>query len=213
MDFERLMVWMEPWIDPAFQSPPFDPEVAREILSAAGRSADDHRALLQRRNGFYALGGLLHVLGACQEPPNHSLRAWNHSEGWRRAWGRLPEGLTFFAQDAFGNQFAYRAGKIVRFRVLSGKVEAMYATLREWLEAVILEPDYLLNRRAFQACVQRHGPLPYGGHFCPTTPLVDGAPIDPEHVEVLPTRDSMERQARVVAQPPRRPSSLRLAKV
>lgn len=195
MDLDRLMVWMEPSIDASFVPPPFDPGVALAVLPAAGRSEDAHTRVLKRWNGFYALDGLLHVLGACETPPNHSLRAWNAPDGWRAAWGRATEGLVFFAQDAFGDQFAYRGGKIVRLRARSGRVEAQQATLTEWIEAVMLDPDYVLDRRTFQACVKRLGPLPRGGHFVSTVPVAAGEPLDPSHAHVVPTRDSMEMLA------------------
>lgn len=211
MNIERLMVWMEPTVDATFVAPPLDPAVAREVLSAAGRSEADHRRLLERWNGFYALDGLLHVFGACTSPPNHSLREWNRPEGWRSAWGRLTEGLTFFAEDAFGDQFAYRAGKVVRFRALQGGIEPMQATLVEWIEAVLLEPDYVLHKRLFDECVARHGPLPHGGHFAPIGSPVAGRGIDPARVQVVPTRDSMEIKA-ISGHLVRRTSSLRIPK-
>jgi hypothetical protein len=208
MELDRLFTWLEPWVDPGFQSPPYDAAVVTSVLApTAGRSEATHGKLLQRWNGFFALGGLLHVLGACEQPVNHSLAAWNRPDGWRGAWGRWTEGLTFFAHDAFGDQFAYRQGKVVRFRATSGRVEAMYASIEEWLEGVTLEPEYLLNSRAFEACVKIHGRLPYGGQFVPTAQVIDGEPPEPERVQIVPARDAMEMMAVAAARVVRKSSS------
>jgi hypothetical protein len=213
MDFDRLLLWMEPFVDRDFIPPPFDAAVAAEVLAAAGRSETVHTRLLQRWNGFYALGHLLHVFSACASPPNQSLLGWNADNGWRGSWGLSTEGLTFFAEDAFGDQFAYRAGKVVRLRTIIGGIEAMQTTLEEWIEAVLLEPEYILNRRLFDACVTRHGPLPAGGHFVPTVPLAVGDSIDPDRVQIVPARDSMEMKAVTAARIVRRTSqSMRIPK-
>ena len=192
LDPDRLLTWMEPWIDHAFTPPPFDPAAAEATLAAAAWSRPMHEQLLQKWNGFYAFDGLLHVLGACDAPVNHSLAAWNAPDGWRASWGRLTEGLTFFAQDAFGDQFAYRAGKIVRMRATYGGILATSASLAEWVETVFLEPDKALNQRLFRECVRIHGPLPRGGHFVPTGTVVADEPLDPAAMQVVPVRDSME---------------------
>ena len=207
MDLDRLLIWMEPWIDATYSAPAFDPNAAEDVLAASGRSREEHSRLLQRWNGFYALNGALHVLGACNAPPNHSLSAWNEPTGWRAAWGRYTEGLTFFAQGAFGDQFAYRAGKIVRFHAKNGRSDVMQATLAEWIEAVLLEPDYTLNQRFFEECVRAHGPLPHGGLFVPNAGSSFDEPGTPERMHVVPARDAMEMYAVSASRPVRRTSS------
>jgi hypothetical protein len=212
MDIEPLIHWMEPLVDTTFVAPRFDPAIADEALPSAGRGEVAHRRLLAQWNGFYALGGLLHVFGACDAPPNHSLRAWNRLDGWRAAWGRQTEGLTFFAEDAFGDQFAYRNGKVVRFRALVGGIAAMQSTIDEWLEAVLLDPGYMLHQRVFDECVRRYGPLPRGGHFVPIGPVGEDQVIDPANCQVMPARDSMEMKAAAPPRMIRRASSMRIPK-
>jgi hypothetical protein len=215
MELDRLLVWMEPYIDRSFVPQPFDLAVATDVLGpAAGRSLETHVRLLEQWNGFYALDRLLHVFGACEFPPNHSLRAWNASDGWRASWGRLTEGLTFFAEDAFGDQFAYRGGKIVRLRTLAGGIEVLHASLTEWIEAVLLEPEYVLNAKLYRACIAQLGPLPHGGHIVPTNQISTGEPLDPQHVAVTPARDSMEVKAVMAARVVRKSStSIRIPKI
>jgi hypothetical protein len=198
MDNAALFRFIEPYIDKDFAPPPFDPTIAATVLPAAGRSQLLHEQLLQWRNGFFAFEGLLHVLGACGSPPNHSIFSWNDRSGWRRTWGPLTEGCVFFAQTAFGDQFAYRGGKVVRLRAFEGRVDAMAASLEEWIQSAILDPDFALDRRLFEACVKVHGPLPRGGHFAPTMPYDPAQPLDPSSMQVVPTRDAMEMKGDLV---------------
>ncbi|MDP3278580.1 MAG: hypothetical protein Q8Q09_25545 [Deltaproteobacteria bacterium] len=198
MDLDALLRFLLPYVDQGFDGPPYDASVGSILFEQAGRSAQLHERLLTGRNGFYAFNGLLHVLGACIEPPNHSLFRWNAPDGWRASWGYMCEGMSFFAQTAFGDQFAYRGGKIVRLRVLEGAVIASHASLEEWLQSVILDPEFTLDKRLFDACVQLHGALPYGGHFAPLPSYDYSLPLEAESVHVVPTRDSLETAARMV---------------
>jgi len=213
VDVERVLPLILPLLDREFVPPAFDAVIAADVLSAAGMNEPSHTRLLQEWNGFYAFDGLLHVFGACSEPANHSLQAWNAADGWRLAWGRSTEGLTFFAEDAFGDQFAYRAGKIVRLRPLLGGIVVMQATLLEWIETLLLEPDRILHRKLFRECTDKLGPLPRGAHFVPSVPLETGTPLNPEQSHAVPARDSMEMKAVSAAQVVRRTSQqLRVTK-
>jgi hypothetical protein len=199
MPIDALLRFVEPYLDQDFSPPPYDPTIAAMALMAAGRSQDFHQGILQRRNGFYAFSGLLHVFGACSTPPNHSLLSWNDlRDGWRKSWGPVTEGCFFFAQTAFGDQFGYRGGKVVRLRALEGRVDAAEASFEEWLKTVFLDPDFALDKRLFDACVREHGPLPHGGHFAPAMPYDPNAPLVPATMQVVPTRDSMETKAELV---------------
>jgi hypothetical protein len=208
MDFDALIRFVDRYVDADFSAPPYDPTVGAVMLPNAGRSQAFHERVLQHRNGFYAFNGLLHVMGACTAPPNHSLLSWNDPTGWRGAWGATVDGLTFFAQSAFGDQFGYRGGKIVRLRALEGIVVASHASLDEWFEAALLDPESTLSQRAFDACVRVHGPLPHGGHFAPVGAFNPDLPIDPAAMTVVPTRDSMEMKAAAAVNVVRRRSSM-----
>lgn len=193
IDSSRLLAWVEPAIVTEFAPSPFDPAHARLTLDAAGRSADDHERFLRRWNGCYALHGALHLFGACAEPPNQSLDAWNRNDGWRASFGMLVEGCRFFAESAFGDQFGYREGRVVRLRALEARIEPVAATFSQWLESVLLDPHRWISVDLFEDAVRRHGSLPFGGHFGPPpawTPSAAGLRAD--QVVVLPARDNME---------------------
>lgn len=192
MAIEALLAWIEPLVVPGFDPPPYDPQQARATLAAAGRSAADHERFLTRWNGCYALGGALHVLGAREAPPNQSLDAWNRADGWRQAFGALVEGVTFFAESAFGDQFGYRDGKVVRLRVFDGRIERLAADFAEWLSFVSVESPRFLATDLFEQCVRRLGPLPPGGHFAPPPTWAPASPLRVDEMTVLPARDNLE---------------------
>ena len=195
MDINKLIQWVEPSIVQGFGPPPFHEACAQATFAAAGRSADDHRSFLARWNGCYALGGALHLFGARTDPPNQSLDAWNRNDGWRQCFGPLIDGVTFFAESAFGDQFGYRDGKVVRFKALEARVERIAPDFSGWLEQVFIEPARFVSLDLFHECVQRHGPLPFGGHFGVLPMWVPGRPLRASDTEVLPSRDNMELRA------------------
>jgi hypothetical protein len=115
-----------------------------------------HRRLLELANGAYLYDHALHVFGACESPPWHSLRAWNAPDGWRALYGDAAAGLVFFAEDAFGDQFAYtgRGGEVVCFEAEVGRVVPVAGSFLEWVEqmtehaAGILPIDVIAAQRA-----------------------------------------------------------------
>ncbi len=205
---DAIIRFVDRYVDADFSAPPYDPAVAAAVLPNAGRSQAFHEQLLQHRNGFFAFNGLLQLFGACTSPPNHSILTWNDPTGWRGAWGITLEGITFFGQSAFGDQFGYRQGKIVRLKALEGVIAVTHSTLDEWLQSALLDPETTLSQRAFDACVRDHGALPHGGHFAPTGPYNPDVGIDVATVTVVPTRDSMEMKAAAAANVVRRRSSI-----
>lgn len=95
-------------------------------------------ALWQRGNGGYFWGGLLHVFGACAQPMFHSIQAWNDAEGWRGPYGAAADGLVFFAETAFGNQFAFdEKGAVWLFIASEGVAKQCAENFDQWLEAVL----------------------------------------------------------------------------
>jgi hypothetical protein len=72
-----------------------------------------HRAMLLRANGVLAAGGFERILGV-GEGPMH-IGPWNALETWKFSWPELPlEDYLVFAENAFGDQFAYRVSDLRR---------------------------------------------------------------------------------------------------
>src|SRR4051812_19529700 len=80
-------------------------------FDAFGGLGDQLVEFLQASNGLYAFESALHLFPAGSGGEELSLTQWNASDLWRQEYGEFAEGLMFFAEDAFGNQFCInRAG-------------------------------------------------------------------------------------------------------
>src|SRR5262245_2398832 len=80
--------------------------------------------LLAARNGFYAFEHSLHVVPLRSDiTGTMTLEDWNSDTLWRNAYGGLADGLLFFAEDIFGDQFCLSATQagILRFSVETGE--------------------------------------------------------------------------------------------
>jgi hypothetical protein len=102
------------------------------------------------------------------------------------------DGVFFFAETGFGDQFGYQHGKVVCLRSSDLRMERCASNFAEWLEDVFLDPTRWLGSELFDACVARLGALPRGGHFAPIPPWTAGSPRSAAQMEVVPARDSME---------------------
>ena len=199
---DRLIAQLLARADSSFAPPPFDAAVAEAALGAAGAPRTPHRLLLERWNGGYLFGGALHLFGACAEPPWHGLAAWNAPALWRDAYGGLADGIAFFAEDAFGDQYGYsgRGGEVVRFEAEIGRAEPAAPHFVAFLEAILDGAESLLPLAlvAEQAQLGRR-PAP-GGQLYAYPPLAtlearDGVTIGPvDAVEAMRARGQLARQ-------------------
>ena len=147
-------------------------------LAAAGSAplgaplrADDRdipeilRPLARVKNGFYAFESALHVYpwGETGEG-GASLR---DRELWRREYGDEVAGLTFFAEDAFGFQFATDGEAILFFDPETAEREHMAADVEEWAAAVL---DDVATHTGFPVMHEwqaRNGTIPPGHRLPP----------------------------------------------
>ena len=145
-EFDALVTRLLGVSDISYVPPPFAAEVAEAVLGPSGMERTPHRRLLERMNGGYFYGRALHIFGACARPDWHSLAAWNGLSLWRDAYGKMAEGLVFFAEDAFGDQYAYtgHGGEVVAFEAELGRVATAAPHFRAWLEAILDAPEAVL---------------------------------------------------------------------
>ena len=175
-------------IDPLFRPPAFDPAA----LPAGMALPPTLRQLLARRNGGYFYGGALHLFGACLEPEFHSLPSWNDPHGWRVPYGTAVEGLTFFAEDAFGDEFGLDpSGKVFTLHAESGRVEELADDFEQWLLMAVEAPDELLSRGTFNRWVQAHGHLPHGSQLQAYPPFLFAEEPEDVQLEAVDALDNM----------------------
>jgi hypothetical protein len=176
MDAAGLVAELLARRDPGFGPPPFEPAIAERVLGPSGAPGTPHRRLLEMTNGAYLYDHALHFFGACEAPPWHSLPAWNAPTTWRDTYPDGVAGLVCFAEDAFGDQFAYdergaQAGAVVVFEAELGRVVPAAPSFLLWLEALVAHPAAVLPIDVLAAQRAEHRSLGSGMHLFAYPPL------------------------------------------
>src|SRR6478735_3096134 len=111
-----------------------------------GAVPGDLRALLEEVNGLVAYGGGLHLRGACLAPEWHSLAdVWTGPRAFHERYDAVEPGDVPFAQDALGDQWLLRDGRVVHLAAEYGGLQDRDQTLDEFLRAVVDEPTETLG--------------------------------------------------------------------
>ncbi len=100
-------------------------------------------SLLKKKNGFYAFESALHVFPcspACE--PTVTLEDWNSDSLWRKDYADLADGLLFFAEDVFQDQFSLSQNGILRFKSETGEREFIADSLEEWAGMMLLDYEF-----------------------------------------------------------------------
>ncbi len=133
-------------------------------------------ALLDARNGFYAFGSALHVRAVGETPGRgDDVVAWNAPTRWVDSYAdpALAE-RTFFAEDAFGDQFSLREGRVERMNAETGQVSEIAASLEGWAELLLADFEAEAGYPLARDWQKEHGPLPEGFRLVPRKPFVIG---------------------------------------
>jgi hypothetical protein len=149
-----------------------------------------HRELLCLHDGLIAFDGGLRCFGiACRLLPG--LSSWNRSDGWRASYRELADGLMFFAEDVFGNQFALEDGRIVRFHAETGDREFMADSFEEWLNTLMADPDEELSLWLLRDWRAPGNAVRSDQHLCPKLPFITGGAFEPSNLYTLDRAESM----------------------
>ena len=118
-----------------FLGPPVDD---LEVLAAL---PDYLRRFLSEVDGLVAFDGGLHMRGACHEPVWHSLRhVWKGDRAFYKRYPAIREDDIPFAEDAVGDQWLLREGRVIRLLAETGDVEEGGQTFEEFLASVEQAP-------------------------------------------------------------------------
>lgn len=139
--------------------------------------------MLARRNGFYAFASALHVF---PDDPScgRDVRAWNAPALWRDAYGALADGCWFFAEDAFGEQFCVKDGRIHRFEPETGALTELAASVEAWAEIILADHRQETGWPVAHEWQTEHGALPEGTRLLPRMPFVTGGGYDLANLRV-----------------------------
>lgn len=157
-------------------------------------------AMLRLRNGFFAFEGALHVLPIGGQPGVMNLGAWNSSHLWRHEYGNLADGLFFFAEDAFGNQFCLRENRVCLFDAETGQTEPIGSSIEDWAGHVLSDYDLLTGFPLFHEWQVVHGPVPVGSRLLPLVPFVLGGDYSLTNLRVAGAVSGMRARGNLAQQ-------------
>jgi hypothetical protein len=129
--------------------------------------------MLECKNGFYAFESALHVF-PLTSAVGMSLEEWNADSLWRGGYRDLAEGLLFFAEDAFQDQYCLSAKGVLHFHSETGTTGAVADSIEGWAENIL--GDYQCKTRWTLASKWQagNGPLPIGKRLMPRIPFFLG---------------------------------------
>lgn len=157
--------------------------------------------LLRMKNGFYAFESALHVFYCDSNGDHMSLQTWNAPETWRTEYGNLiHQDMLFFAEDAYGNQFAISKGEVVLFYSEFAEIEFISKSISEWAEILLSDWRGFTGYELAHDWQCQHRPLREGERLTPKVPFVIGGKYETSNlyagrsVDVMRFRGSLAQQ-------------------
>ena len=139
--------------------------------------------LLEQKNGFYAFESALHVFPQTDDP-EAGLEAWNTSPLWRYGYQDLAEGLLFFAEDIFQDQFCLSASEdgVLRFYAETGRTTVIADSIENWAGLILSNYSEETGWPFAHDWQSKNGPLPAGTRLMPKTPFFLGGEYSIENL-------------------------------
>jgi hypothetical protein len=130
--------------------------------------------LLSTRNGFVAFESALHVFPVDPAAGETTLAQWNSPGLWRDHYDDLGADVLFFAEDAFGGQFAIRNDAIEAFDPETGDFTSLAVSIEGWAAAILADPRVLTGYPLAHQWQTQHGRLTAKQRLLPKQPFVLG---------------------------------------
>jgi hypothetical protein len=157
--------------------------------------------VLQRRNGFYAFESALHVFPLSPEVGAEiGLETWNSDSLWRSGYGTLTDGLFFFAEDVFQNQFCLSLNGVSGFDAETGKTRFVADSVENWARVVLADYEFETAYPLAKAWQAQEGPLPPTKRLAPKIPFVLGGEYAVRNFWVTDAVEGMRAKADVALQ-------------
>jgi hypothetical protein len=100
---------------------------------------------------------------------------WKGEDGGRTAYGELAEGLFFFAEDVFGNQFALDGdGRVVAFDAETAALDPLAESVTDWVTVLLDDWRCLTGYPVAHDWQDANRPLKRGERLFPRKPFVIG---------------------------------------
>jgi hypothetical protein len=150
------------------------PGVMPELFRAYALGAELFNMLLLK-NGFYAFESALHVFPVTTDKRS-GVEGWNANVLWRNEYHDLAEGLLFFAEDVFQDQFCLstKQSGVFRFHAESGQIDFLADSLEKWAARILSNDRVETGWPLAHEWQAKNGPLPRGQRLMPKTPFFMG---------------------------------------
>ena len=137
--------------------------------------------MLECKNGFYAFESALHVFPlTCAA--GMSVEEWNADSLWRNGYQDLVEGLLFFAEDVFQNQFCLSADAILSFNAETGTTAFFADSIENWARKILVDYEHQAGWGLASKWQAENGPLPTGKRLMPKIPFFLGGEYSIENL-------------------------------
>jgi hypothetical protein len=130
-------------------------------------------AMLTQRNGFYAFESALHVFPVTADAAG-GLEGWNSELLWRREYKDLADGLLFFAEDVFQDQFCLSSSGVMRFQAETGNTEPVADSIENWADLILSDYSTQTGWKLAHEWKALHGPIPRSKRLMPKMPFILG---------------------------------------
>jgi len=176
------------------------PDTIPEFLDAYVLGASLFR-MLQLKNGFYAFESALHVFPVTSDPET-GLQAWNDGSLWRGAYRDFAEGLLFFAEDIFQDQFCLsrKQDHLLRFHAETGRATFVADSLEAWARVILSNHKVETGWPLAHEWQAKNGPLPPGKRLMPKIPFFLGGEYKVENLWAGSPLEGMRFKADLVMQ-------------
>ncbi|NAS22188.1 SMI1/KNR4 family protein [Herbidospora sp. NEAU-GS84] len=144
--------------------------------------------LLSQKNGFYAFESALHIFPWGTDG-KEGAAFWNGDDLWIKEYGEPVRDLTFFAEDAFGFQFALGKNGFWSFDPETAERELICRNIAEWASLIIEDFEFRTGFPVMHQWQQANGQLPAGRRLAPAVPFFLGGEFD---ARVMRMKDSVE---------------------
>jgi hypothetical protein len=156
------------------------PEILPNILESYALGAELFH-MFESKNGFYAFESALHVF-PLTSAVEMSLEEWNADSLWRGGYKDLAEGLLFFAENAFQDQYCLSANGVLRFYSETGATMVMADSIEGWAENILGDYKSETGWALASKWQAENGPLPTGKRLMPKVPFFLGGEYSIENL-------------------------------
>ncbi|WP_156756944.1 SMI1/KNR4 family protein [Actinokineospora pegani] len=172
------------------------------IGSAAGPGCGNPELerLLGLRNGFFAFESALLVFPWGGGGAVPSVQEWNSGESWRSLYPEIPDGVVFFAEDVFGEQFALTDGRVERFSPETGVFAAFAEDLGGWADHVLDDFANETGHPLAHAWQVANGALPTRVRLVPRIPFTLGGEYRLDNLVAMDRLSGIEYRAEIARQ-------------